>query len=269
MAENIGNRDIARIFVAGDPNHCDVESQMVLEWSVRKYASIDVEITWMMLSNDPESPFYGWDTKSWATTFSGLRWAVPELCNFEGRAIYCDSDVIFLADVRELWEQQDPLPAGKVAIGKGGNEWRMCVCLFDCERAKAHIPSIAKMREDSSVHGRMNQHFRSNGLVQPFQGDWNNLDARHGESLSDIKVLHYTCMNTQPQGEYAVPRLAALGRKHWFDGEVSPHPREDVRELFRSLLKEAADEGYTVDRYTQHPLFGNINKRSFKGRARV
>lgn len=220
-----------------------------------------------MLSNDPDSPFYGWDTTGWATSFSGLRWAVPALCGYEGRAIYCDSDFIFLADIAELWNQD--LPPGKVAIGKGGNQWRMCCCLFDCARAKAHIPCLDELRADPSTHGRMNQHFRNHYLVHNFQGDWNNLDARHGEKLSNIKALHYTRMNTQPHLEFALPRLKAAGQKHWFDGVVTAHPREDVRELFHNLYYQAIKNGYGIDRYMQHELFGNVKKRSFKGRASV
>lgn len=258
---------VARIFVGTDPNHCDAESQAVLEWSIRKYASIDVEITWMMLSNDPKSPFYGWETSEWATSFSGLRWAVPELCGYKGKAIYCDSDFIFLADIRELWEQTPIHPA--VAIGRGGKEWRMCCCLFDCERASCHIISIDELKKDSKTHAWFNSAFRANSLVQPFVGDWNNLDACHGEKLSDIKALHYTCMNTQPQLENALPRLERAGLKHWFDGVVRPHPREDVRALFRKLLIEAAFNGYEIAKYTQHEPFGDIKKRSFKGRSKV
>jgi len=254
-----------KIFVGTDPNHCDAESQAVLEWSIRKHASMPVDITWMMLSNDPESPFYQWDTTRWATPFSGTRWAVPELCDFKGKAIYCDSDFIFLADIAELWNQ--PIPIGKVAIGKGGHEWRLCCCVFDCEHARVHIPPIAQMKTDSSIHGQMNQHFRNQHLVQFFIGDWNNLDARNGEKLSNIKALHYTNMGTQPQLEYALPRLKSGGMDHWYDGAVRPHPRKDVRQLFGTLLQEAADNGYPVRRYMHHTPFGKVNKRSFKSRA--
>ena len=47
-----------RIFVGCDPNDCDLEQMMVLEYSARKHASRPVEITWMRLSRDPASPWY-------------------------------------------------------------------------------------------------------------------------------------------------------------------------------------------------------------------
>lgn len=261
--------EICRVFVGCSPNYEDAESQAVLEYSIRKHASIDVDITWMHLSRDPASPFFGWDSHRWATPFSGFRWAVPELCGFEGRAIYCDSDFIFLSDIRELLTQQDPLPPGKVALGLGGNNWRMCCSVFDCARAGEHIPLIDVMKQDSGIHPQLNSKFRSQGLVQPFIGDWNNLDGKDGKPLYEMDALHYTCMNTQPHLEYAIPRLERQGIRHWFDGEVAPHPREDVRGLFRHLLHDAGNHGFEISRYMQHEPFGAIDKRSFAGRTRV
>lgn len=223
----------------------------------------------MHLSTDPQSPFHGWDTQRWATPFSGFRWAVPELCNFQGRAIYCDSDFIFLSDIRQLWEQQDPLPPGKVVIGKGGEAWRLCCCVFDCERARPYMIPIETLKQDSGLHPQMNQKFRRGGITQPFQGDWNNLDGKDMKALSNIDALHYTCMNTQPQLEFALPRLAKQGIKHWFDGQVSEHPREDVITLFRTLLREALDSGISLHDYMQHEPYGDIKKRSFVGRSNV
>ena len=64
-----------RVFVGCAPNHEDAESQAVLEHSIRKHASLPVDITWMKLSRDPVSPFSGWNTELWPTPFSGFRWA--------------------------------------------------------------------------------------------------------------------------------------------------------------------------------------------------
>ena len=45
-----------------------------------------------------------------ATEFSLFRYVIPELCGFEGRAIYLDSDMICLGDLAELADW--PLPDG-------------------------------------------------------------------------------------------------------------------------------------------------------------
>jgi lipopolysaccharide biosynthesis glycosyltransferase len=60
-------------------------------------------------------------------SFSGFRWAIPESCNFEGRAIYMDADVIVLCDIAELWSH--PMQDDAIVIAKGGkSSARLCTC---------------------------------------------------------------------------------------------------------------------------------------------
>ena len=40
-----------QVFVGCDPNNCDLEQMMVLEYSLRKHTSHPVNITWMQLSH--------------------------------------------------------------------------------------------------------------------------------------------------------------------------------------------------------------------------
>lgn len=257
-----------RVFVGCDPNNCDLESQAVIEHSLRKHASLPVEITWMQLSREPGSPFFsdgprGWQTGAWTTPFSGFRWAVPELCGFEGRAIYCDSDVIFLADVAELWEQE--FETRKVVMAKGGTAaWRFCVSLWDCARAAAWVKGLGQLRSQAGAHAEMMARFKGAAFVQPFAGQWNYCDNEDFGPLSEAKALHYTSIDTQPQLRYALPRLKAEGRRHWYDGPVREHPRPEIVELFDRELAEAKAAGYTPDRYRVEP-FGDFRKRSLKG----
>jgi hypothetical protein len=261
-----------RVFAGCAPNHEDVESQSVLEWSIRKHASRPVEIEWMKLSRDPESFWYsdgegnGWNTSMWATPFSAFRWGIPAFCGFEGRAIYCDSDVVFMADIAELWDQT--IRPGKVALAKGGGSWRYCVSLWDCKEAINHLPAIPWLRREAGAHQRMVGYFKERPhLTDSFQGDWNCLDGEGHSDLRDgsLKALHYTDMSTQPQLRHALPRLAAAGKTHWFNGTVKRHPRADVEALFDELLEEAKENGYGPQRYMQDPPFGPIKKQSLQG----
>jgi hypothetical protein len=262
---------VIRIFVGCAPSHEDAESQAVLEWSIRKHASEPVEIEWMKLSRDPASFWFsdgagnGWQTSTWATPFSGFRWAIPSFCGLEGRAIYMDSDVIVMGDIAELWHQN--MEPGKVALAKGGGSWRYCVSLWDCAEAANHIPAVAWLRNEGGSHQKMVAYFKERPhLTQAFVGDWNCLDGDgHSNLKAGPKVIHYTDMGTQPQLRHALPRLAREGRRHWFDGEVRKHKRPDLLALFDELLEEAAANGYGVQRYLQNPPYGEIVKKSLSG----
>jgi hypothetical protein len=265
-----------RVFVGCAPSHEDIESQAVLEWSLRKHASEPVEIEWMKLSRDPASFWFsdgagrGWNTSQWATPFSGFRWAVPAFCGFEGRAIYCDSDVIFLADVAGLWRQ--PMARGTVALAKGGGSWRYCVSLWNCAASREHMRSLDWLRAEPTAHRQMVDYFaRRPGLTESFAGDWNCLDGEGHPDLLDgrLKALHYTDMSCQPQLRHALPRLARAGQRHWYNGKVRRHPRPDVEALFDALLAEAEANGYGPRRYAQDEPFGAVAKKSltaYRGR---
>lgn len=101
--------DPIKVFVGCDPNDCDLEQMMVLEYSLRKHSSLPVNIHWMQLSRNPESFWFskpetgeGWNTVKWATPFSAFRWSIPAHCNYEGRAIYMDADMLVMSDIAEL-----------------------------------------------------------------------------------------------------------------------------------------------------------------------
>lgn len=252
-----------RVFV-GCASGDDLESQAVLEYTLRKHASAPVEINWMAQSHDRASPFHGWQTRAWSTPFSGHRWLVPHLCNYGGRAVYTDSDVIFMADVAELWSQ--PFGVGKCVMAKGGSEaWRFCVALFDCARAKPHMMSPNELK-NGGAHQEMIRRFRNAAFVQPFAGAWNVIDGEDFQSLDDpgIKLIHYSQENTQPHLRYAVPRLAREGRKHWFDGTVKPHWRTDLVALFDKTLAEAIAAGFKPESYAPAKPFGPCRIASHK-----
>lgn len=53
----------------------------------------------------------GWYTrpidKLASTEFTFTRFLVPELSNFDGWALFCDSDIIFIENIKELFDQAD------------------------------------------------------------------------------------------------------------------------------------------------------------------
>lgn len=247
--------DTIKIFVGCDPNNCDLEQMMVLDYSIRKNTQHPVEITWMQLSHDQNSPWFsdqtqlsGWRTEKWATPFSGFRWAIPELCNFQGRAIYMDADVIVLTDIAQLWNT--PFDQNAMVIAKGGKSTaRLCTCVWNCAVAENYLPKLQQLKQDPDGHKKLMKLIKEQpNLVQNYIDSYNCID---GEELpiNDIKILHYSDMGTQFSHKYSIPRLESEGLKHWFDGEIMTHPRSDLTELFDQYYQEAITAGYKLEDY--------------------
>jgi len=252
--------DTIKLFVGCSPNGEDAESLAVLEYSAKKNSSKPVDIVWMKMSPSKDTFWDGWDTSEWATPFSGYRFGIPAYCGFEGQAIYMDSDMMILGDLAELWDA--PFEPGKIVQSKGG--WRFCVCKWDCAAAQNHILPLDRLMFLPNAHQRM---FAALGnspeLVQVFDRQWNNFDGEN-DPLEDIKILHYTSMNHQPHLKYALPRLESSGQNHWFDGEVIPHWRQDVVDLFDDLYNRSIENDYDVSDYVPDTII-NFDKQSQKG----
>jgi len=260
--------DRIKLFIGCDPNDCDLEQMMVLEYSARKHSSLPIDIEWMRLSRAPSSFWFsdpaqgkGWRTEAWATPFSGFRWGVPAFCGYEGRAIYMDTDMLVLCDLAELWRVR--MAPGKVLTGKGRkHSWRFCVAVWDCAAARAHLPPIERLRADPDSHRRMMEYFSQRPeLIEPMGSDYNNIDGEKA-ALEQIRILHYSDMGTQFSHKYSFPRLQQEGRRHWFDGQVLPHPRADLAELFDRYYHEALGAGYALERYRAPHAFGELPKAS-------
>jgi hypothetical protein len=265
-----------RLFVGTDCNNCDLESQAVLEYSVRKHASEPVEITWMRVSK--KGPWSGWQTGSARTPFTHFRWSIPSVCNYEGRAIYTDSDFLFLADIAELWHQ--PIPGVLLAKTKNEKLGNSSCMLIDCARAKGHIPTIEELRKMPDAHATVERHFKDTpGLATSFEGAWNciDLDSKPGREHRDIndpqiKAIHYSRIEGQLQLKHCLPRLKAEGGKHWYpDADKaaariretgSAHWIPELQALFDQLLEEATAAGFDIERYRVDP-HGEFSKRAF------
>jgi len=257
--------DVIRLFVGTDPNGHDAESLMVLEHSARKVTTGPLEITWMRMSHDKSSPWYvgpgGWDTSRWATPFSGFRWGIPVVCGYQGKAIYMDSDMIILKDLRDLWNLD---VAGYWGAIK--NPGRTCVTLWNCEECgKPPFPDVMKKRTSPDCHASMQSLIGSSAhRFRMFDSAWNSLDGED-KPISWSKILHFTSMSHQLHLKYAIPRLKSEGKTHWFDGNVQPHWRPELQVLFDELYNEAIKSGKSVKDYYPSEPFGDYKKQSQKG----
>jgi len=224
--------DKIRIFIGSSANGEDKVAEMAYEYSIRKNTSRDVEIVWMRQTKDKDSFWSQFDTSSWATPFSGFRWGIPEYCNFEGRAIYTDADMLNFCDMGELFDLDmgDNWVLARPGV-RFGRE--MCVMLLDCSKFKnVEFPSKSKPK----YHGKV-YNWLANGAGKKLVGDldpaWNSLD---GETMP-FKQLHYTNMRTQPW------------HPTWFNGKHAPHAIPELERLFWDTVKEAHEAGYHEDDY--------------------
>jgi len=220
-----------RVFVATSPDGDDLPSERVLEYTLKKHCSEPIEVVFMRNNDDPNNFFGGFDNTRWATPFTNLRWAIPEYCNFEGRAIYMDVDQVNFRDISHLFNEN--MEGAPLMCREG---WRTCVTLMDCEKLKEHLPSVSELKKDPMFNNREARRLAS--LAKPIDPRWNCLD---GEDLppNEIWHLHWTHMPTQPWK----PAWAA---KHYAEQGIpfttADHPRADLVTIWNRIRKMAEIE---------------------------
>jgi hypothetical protein len=98
--------DPLRIFGGWDKR--EAEAYEVCAHSIRRHASVPVEITPLRLAelSEGDRPLYTRPLDPRASTeFTYTRFLVPLLAGFEGWALYCDCDFLFLDDVDKLFAE--------------------------------------------------------------------------------------------------------------------------------------------------------------------
>ena len=239
--------DKVRIFIGTSANGEDAEAEMTYEYSLRKNTDRDVEIVWMKQTRDESSIWGGWNTERWSTPFSGYRWAIPEACGFEGRAIYTDCDMINFRDIGELLDTD--LKGKPIAARRGsrfgGHEF--CVMVFDCAAFEPYSIPISRMKKIPESHHRMIGNFAGNSdLVEDLDPRWNCWDGEN-YAVDDIWLLHYTKMASQPW------------KPKWFKGTAEKHARPELVELWQKMRDEASAAGYVSGNYIPEQKFGEYN----------
>lgn len=263
--------DTIRLFVGTSANGEDLEAEAVLEYTARKHCSLPLEIHWMRQA--ASGPWSGW--KSCArgtTTFTSFRWSVPAVCEFQGRAIYVDVDFFFLGDLADLWTQE--IAGSHVMLMKGPDgklNYSSCI-LFDCAKCQGHIPSLERLKTLPNAHDEMLGYFRprKETLIGAQVGDWNcqafeKMKGTRPEgplNLGNAQAYHFTRIEHQLHLRYALPRLKAEGKSHWYQGKTGSHPHEGLIEFYDQLYHEALAAGYTLDQYRVEN-FAGATRRNF------
>ncbi len=133
------------------------------------------------------------------TGFSFYRFSIPETCQFQGRALYLDADIVVLCDLKELFEIEIDgygvlsRPYPKI------NGYFTSVMIMDCAKLtnwKIHQwvtlinAKIAGYRDTMAANplGLCHKEFG------PLDTIWNDFD----QCSEKTKILHYTYVPTQP-----------------------------------------------------------------------
>lgn len=144
------------------------------------------------------------------TEFSNFRWFIPEICQFQGRAVYVDSDMICFGDLgifRDIEMQGCHVMARSNAYsekGKWGYDpdqaWGLSMCLIDCE--KFHFKAEQLFQDISAGHFSYHDlHYMKPPILEylnlklcDLPPGWNEFDTCN----KDTQLIHYTNLLTQP-----------------------------------------------------------------------
>jgi len=173
-------------------------SVKVLEYSIRRYASMTTKVTPLHRAgiefamprdakNRPRTPF------------SFQRFAIPTLADYKGRAIYCDSDMQVFRDIRELWTLPFDGADLLACPAQDGSSRRpqFSVMLLDCERLRWTPQSVVDALDCGEIDYQqvMFEMALAKTVKATIPPSWNSLE--HFEP-GRTALLHYTDMNTQP-----------------------------------------------------------------------
>jgi len=173
-------------------------SVKVLEYSIKKRTKVAVEVFPLHKADIkygiPQSP-----ENRQRTPFSFQRFTIPQLNNFAGKAIYVDSDMQVLKDIRQLWN----LPMGGNDLltvkqkDEANRDLQFSVMLLDCNQLKWSVNDIVAMLDSGELnyHSLMKEMRVAKNIGVKIHHSWNCLEwHKEGESA----LVHYTDMDTQP-----------------------------------------------------------------------
>ncbi|MBE9190493.1 glycosyl transferase [Gloeocapsopsis crepidinum LEGE 06123] len=141
-----------------------------------------------------------------ATEFSLYRFIIPEVCNYQGKAIYVDSDIVCLTDIGKLFDTPmngcDFLAKQGAYTGYrgGSNFWGLSVMLIDCEKSQFNLETIFdeidRILYTQTDFMVMNQTFLAHHpyTIGELDPGWNMLDVCD----KNTKLIHYTGLFSQP-----------------------------------------------------------------------
>lgn len=249
MSGAMGRKPL-RVFIGTSASGEDAEACLVCEATLRRHASVPLEITWLRLSRVPGDPGHGWSTERWATPWTGLRWAVPALCGWEGRAAYFDCPQIIVGDVAALAGAEMP-PGAAVLLRREGASLLTGCLVWDCAAARGHVPDLGALRADIGTHQMMGSLLVDRPhLAGELPDGWGMRDAAYARAPAAAGgSIHCANLRMQPHARLALPRLRRARREHWYREVRMRHFCPGLEALFDREYAAALEAGYSVEQY--------------------
>jgi len=234
----------------------------VLEFSIRETTAWPVEAR-LIESFGRSIPKPTHRRNQARTPFSFQRFLIPELCQFQGRAIYLDADMQVFSDLAPLWTMpmgtHDLLTVDEGGRGKNG---QFSVMLLDCERLTWRVEDIVQGldRGDYSYEQLLHEMCVAREIGRHIPAGWNSLE--HHDPLT-THLLHYTNMTTQPWVATSNPLAhlwvaclrRALQKEFITFAEVEREVRAGhVRPSLMAQIDEATSDPLTVPEAGQRRL---------------
>jgi hypothetical protein len=197
-------------------------------------------------------------------SFTVLRFAPPELMNYEGRSVVVDPDVFCVSDVMPLLERDMGGHALMARIRKDGskrNDFASSVMLLDNAKLKhwqveKNFTEMFAFKRDYAKW--IGLKLEPEGTIGVLESTWNDFDRL----APDTRLIHNTHRNTQPWKtglpvDYRPPEKAgSLAPKNVWNrvrrslfgeygllGQYKKHPDSNQERLFFALLKECLEKG--------------------------
>lgn len=175
---------------------------LVLKYSIEKNSSVSVRVQRLheaVAAMGLSVPAPADPANHGRTPFSFQRFAIPALCDYQGRAVYLDSDMQVFADMRELAQfPLDDLQMVSAAAAPGSMRApQFSVMLIDCAKLRWDVSElVGRLDRGALSYEDLMHHMRSVDRWAPaLPCTWNSFEA-YEEGRTQL--VHYTDMDTQP-----------------------------------------------------------------------
>jgi hypothetical protein len=160
----------------------------VLQFSLMRRSSRPVAITPLVIEQLPIK-------KTGLTPFTYSRFLVPQLCNYEGWALFLDLDILVQGDIAELFDMADEDSAVMVIKSASRFEWAS-VMLFNCGHPDNRKLTPEFVEKAEGLHG-----ISWTDKIGSLPPEWNHLVMY--DEPKPAKLLHYTAgLPCYPETKY-------------------------------------------------------------------